>query len=501
MADETAVAPEPSAVETMGLQGPRLAARVRQALYHVPAPELAHAHARIRDGSVARNLDYFHDGARETIRVLPCPIAMLPEEIAYLHGVTRTLHQALLRIPELYLNDPQVRDLLQLTPDEDRWLRECWTPAHRERNLSSTGSMPGRFHWPGVEGNPCSWSPTSPAGGFHLVPSVEEVVDEVMVPDPRPGSGDPLHRLPERASCSSTSWPGTCRDRRPGGCICMVEPARVGGSTSSAAWSSGISAATASTCSMPTRRAPAVGTSVLRGPAGGPGSTATTACSISSTSRPKVSVEPMRRLFRENRVMSSIGAELDHKACWEIFTDPELCARYYSEEERRVLQRHVLWTRVLADRYTLLPSGAEGDLLEYARLERETLVLKPSRGYGGEGVLLGQTATQGEWEAALETALADEELWFLQRLGQIPVLEVPHLPRRRAGAGNLLPRHGFRLRPRRARGSGARVPAAGGERGAAWRHVRRDGSRRVIDKSTSVIADKNRWRCGFDFPA
>jgi hypothetical protein len=138
-------------------------------------------------------------------------------------------------------------------------------------------------------------------------------------------------------------------------------------------------------------------------------------------------VQPMRRLFRENRVMSSIGSELDHKACWEIFTDPELSGRYCSEEERRVLQRHVLWTRVLADRRTHLPTGADGDLLEYARLERETLVLKPSRGYGGEGVLLGQTATQGEWEAALESALADEELWVLQRLGQIPVVEVPTL--------------------------------------------------------------------------
>ena len=70
MADDTA-APELSPAETMGLQGPRLAARVRQALYHVPAADLAHAHARIRDGSVARNLDYFHDGTRETIRVLP----------------------------------------------------------------------------------------------------------------------------------------------------------------------------------------------------------------------------------------------------------------------------------------------------------------------------------------------------------------------------------------------------------------------------------------------
>ena len=121
-------------VESLGLQGPRLAARVRQALYQVPAADLAAAHARIREGSAARHLDYFHDGTRETIRVLPCPIPILPESVAYLHHVTRTLHQALLRMPQLYLDDPQVSDLLRLAPEEDEWLRACWTPAHAASN-------------------------------------------------------------------------------------------------------------------------------------------------------------------------------------------------------------------------------------------------------------------------------------------------------------------------------------------------------------------------------
>ena len=38
-----------------------------------------------------------------------------------------------------------------------------------------------------------------------------------------------------------------------------------------------------------------------------------------------VDVEPMRVLLRENRVMSSIAADLDQKACWEVLTDPRLC--------------------------------------------------------------------------------------------------------------------------------------------------------------------------------
>jgi len=434
MADETAVTPEPSAVETMGLQGPRLAARVRQALYHVPAPELAHAHARIRDGSVARNLDYFHDGARETIRVLPCPIAMLPEEIAYLHGVTRTLHQALLRIPELYLGDPQVRDLLQLAPDEDRWLRDCWTPAHRERNpvfdrLDALVDFTGpvwketlRFVEPNLTG----------VGGLHLVPSVEEVVDEVMVPlihaqDP----GIRLHRLPDARELLFRELAGhLAAIGRPGGCICMVEPKYelegIDEQRRLVEWYQRryrIDVLHADPAELrlvgdevycEDRQVDLVyrDYSVL---------------DLIDLEAEGVSVEPMRRLFRENRVVSSIGAELDHKACWEVLTDPGLAERYFSEDERRVFHRHVLWTRVVGERRTLLPSGESGDLLEYARHEHETLVLKPSRGYGGDGVLLGHTVDAGEWGRALDAALADEERWVLQRLAPIPVLEVPTL--------------------------------------------------------------------------
>jgi hypothetical protein len=140
-----------------------------------------------------------------------------------------------------------------------------------------------------------------------------------------------------------------------------------------------------------------------------------------------VDVEPMRLLFRENRVISSIGAELDQKSCWEIFTDPVLAERHFTDEERRVFHRHILWTRVIADRRTQLPDGESGDLLDYARRERETLVIKPSRGYGGDGVLLGHTVDAAVWEQALDTALADPDLWVVQRLAQIPVLEVPTL--------------------------------------------------------------------------
>jgi hypothetical protein len=138
-----------------------------------------------------------------------------------------------------------------------------------------------------------------------------------------------------------------------------------------------------------------------------------------------VDVRPMRELFRQNRVISSITAELDQKSCWEVFTDARLAERHFNSDERRLFRRHVLWTRLVADRATTLPDGAQGDLLPWVRRERDTLVLKPNRAYGGEGVTIGAAVTQQEWEAALERALADPNRWVVQQLAPIPVAEFP----------------------------------------------------------------------------
>ncbi len=141
-----------------------------------------------------------------------------------------------------------------------------------------------------------------------------------------------------------------------------------------------------------------------------------------------VDIEPMRLLLRENRVISSIAAELDQKSCWEVLTDPHLAERYFTAEERLVFQRHVLWTRILSDRRTALPDGRPGSLLEYAWDHHETLVLKPNRAYGGDGIVIGPAVTTAEWQSALDAALVDaDERWVVQQVASIPVREFPVL--------------------------------------------------------------------------
>jgi len=143
--------------------------------------------------------------------------------------------------------------------------------------------------------------------------------------------------------------------------------------------------------------------------------------------RTGVDVEPMRALFRQNRIISSIAAELDQKSCWEILTDPQFTHRYFSPDERQIFRRHILWTRLLSDRRTLLPDGRTASLLDYVRQEHESVVLKPNRSFGGEGVVIGHGMARTDWEAALERALTDKEGWVVQQLASIPVSEFPVL--------------------------------------------------------------------------
>jgi hypothetical protein len=440
--EEPAPAVEPAPAEVLGLRSAHLAARVRQALYHVPVDELAEAFQRMRDGAVARHMDYFMDGTVHTIRVFPCPITLLAEEVGYLHRVVRTLHDALVRMPELYLADPAVRAILRLEPEEDAWLRACWTPAVRARNpvfdrldalvdyTSPVWKDSLKFIEPNLTG----------VGGLHLVPSVEEVVSEAIVPlllarDP----GLRLERLPDaRELLHEELEAHLAAIGRPGGRVCFVEPKyelegideqrrlveyfrdRHGMETLHADPSELRMRGGEVYCDDARVDLVYRDYSVL---------------DLVELEREGVDVTPMRTLFRENRVISSIGAELDHKSCWELLSDPEIAARHFDEAACHCFQRHVLWTRVLSDRYTTLPGGETGDLLEFARRSHEMLVLKPSRGYGGDGVLIGHTVDAAEWERTLATALADEELWVVQSLSPIPVLEVPTL----AADGTLQP--------------------------------------------------------------
>ncbi len=420
--------------EELGLSGLNLAGRVRQAFARLPEPTVVDFIHRMRAEAFRRHLIYLRDGTPDAIHVLPTPLAILPDQLAYIHFVSLTILNALKRLPDLYMQDFAVREVLRLSPEEEEWLWKFWGPSHRENNpvfgrldamIDFTSPMwkdSLRFVEPNLSG----------IGGLHLVPTSDSIVADVVLPALQRQDanlqlevGKDIRELLMQEVIDHLEAIG-----RRGHNVCFIEPKYAGtGPDEQEALAQyfherhGMRVMHADPSELTVR-----GNEVYYdNQVVDLGYRDYAVYDLLELEREGVNVDPMRVLFKHNRMISSIGAEMDQKSCWEILTDPQFTQKYYGAEERQVFRRHVPWTRVLSQRQTALPEGGSGDLVAYARDEREALVLKPNRAYGGEGVVIGPSLSPEEWDHAIDHALADKERWVVQGLASIPVYLFPVL--------------------------------------------------------------------------
>jgi uncharacterized circularly permuted ATP-grasp superfamily protein len=111
---------------------------------------------------------------------------------------------------------------------------------------------------------------------------------------------------------------------------------------------------------------------------------------------------------------NSFRCKIPHKkAFFAILTDDQY-APLFSGDERKVIARHVPWTRVVGE--TLTSRGGEAfDLVPWIRRHREDLVMKPNDEYGGAGVTLGWETSESAWDGVLQEALAAPAgTWIVQ---------------------------------------------------------------------------------------
>ncbi len=103
---------------------------------------------------------------------------------------------------------------------------------------------------------------------------------------------------------------------------------------------------------------------------------------------------------------------LDRKALFAFVTDPRLDPGL-TADEAAACRRSIPWTRLLVPGVVTGPDGTDVDLLSYVRAHRDELVLKPNHDFGGHGIHLGWQYDEGDWDSAIEEALAGE--WVAQR--------------------------------------------------------------------------------------
>lgn len=418
--------------EELGLSGHSLDGHLRKLFYALPDETIVKLTEQVRQAAFDRHLLYLHDGRPDAIHVFLRPLAIMPDQLAYLHYVSLTIINALKRAPELYMQDFAVRDLFPLSEGERQWLWDAWGPAQRENN-----PVLGRLDAV-VELTSPMWKDSlkflepnlSGVGGIHLGPTCDEIIAEVVLPTLRASDGAlslelgrDLRELFIQEVLDHLDSLG-----RRGRNLCFIEPKYAGeGPDEQEALCEyyrrqhGMRITHADPAELELRG----GEVYYDNQVVDIGYRDYEVRDLLELGKRGVDLAPIRTLFRENRIISSMVGEFDHKSCWELLTDPQFTQKYFTAEERQVFRRHILWTRILADRQTSLPDGTIDDLLPFVREEREILVIKPNRAYGGEGVLIGHSTPDEEWQAAVDSAVASPETWVVQRQAILPVCEFP----------------------------------------------------------------------------
>ncbi|MBL8817774.1 MAG: hypothetical protein JNL58_17240 [Planctomyces sp.] len=426
-----------SPAEKLGLSGATLDNSVRRAVNHVSDPTLKRVSERLRSNAEANGVVYERDGVAEAVRIMLRPLLAMPEQINYVDHVCLKLAEALKQLPALYLEDADVRRILAITEDEEAWIRETWTPFHQKLNpvygrldavcdFTAAGWQESlQFMEPNLSG----------VGGIHFAPLAEQLVMRDVIPTLQAHDPELEVSLPrDQRDLFVQVLIDHARALGRDSCqLCFVDPKYIHEGPDE---QEVLCQFLAERHGLNIRHADPTELEV-RGDEIYFGDLRVDVVYRDYDIRDLVDrerelghrLEAMRLAFRQNRVVSSIVGDFDHKSCWELLTDEKLAERFFSDEERRLFRRHVLWTRVVCDRRTSLPHGKSGDLLEFARVYREQLVLKPNRGYGGAGVTIGAAATESEWDHLLQLAVknANDPLtsWVVQAATRLPVHAFP----------------------------------------------------------------------------
>jgi uncharacterized circularly permuted ATP-grasp superfamily protein len=119
-------------------------------------------------------------------------------------------------------------------------------------------------------------------------------------------------------------------------------------------------------------------------------------------------VMPLIHAYEDGAIcmINSFRCKIYHKKMiFGLLTD-EANARYFNDEQRGYIARHIPWTRRVRAGQTTY-KGQEIDLETFVMENRDRLVLKPNDEYGGKGITIGWESDAAGWKAAWDTALQD----------------------------------------------------------------------------------------------
>ena len=352
------------------------------------------------------------DGASQVVPILIRPRMIRAAQESYYHRVCLDLDRAIGRLARLYLHDERVRALLPFTEREDRWLREGLTAigdqpqtviARLDANADfADDQWDTQFHF--FETNSVG------IGGMYYAPKVSEILFDVVVPALQrvePGlvvkpQADLrallLERLTNHAHQIGRSGVTTAF---------VQERGLVGGPNEfphlvEYLTAHGVQAVLCDPRDLEVRRGELCCGDL---PIDLVYRDAELAMFIAMEAEGD-DLAGLEHAFLRNQVVSSLAGEFDHKSTFEVLTTPEL-ASAFTLDQQRIFRDHVLWTRRIRELHTTAPDGSEIDLLPWLRRNKDQLVLKPNRSFGGYGIVVGPHVDLAQWDDALAAAMSE----------------------------------------------------------------------------------------------
>ena len=376
---------------------------------------------RIHRLSLRRGLTYQKSaGITNAMNLIPLPTAIPVSQVGYIARFCGEIINIVKRIIPLYLNTAAIRDVLPLLPWEKEWIKESWHPNHHLRQpiiyrldadlplASPQAALSAVF----FESNSVA------VGGMFYAPVAESILyDATLRTLYSEKDMPPLERNQDSRLIVLKKIASHARALgRRGLTIAIVEDKR---------WDTGItefpplvkyfrSRGVHAYLVDPRELAFTRGELRYRGKIIDVVYRNFDLRDLIDLEKEGVDLSAIKEAFKRNQVISSLSGEFDHKSLWEILSS-ERFKDIFNARQRKLLSRHIPWTRLIYERFTSDHRGRRVDLVRFTSKNRERLVIKPNRHYGGIGVSLGVEKTQSEWDQLIEKTIKKPSEWVVQR--------------------------------------------------------------------------------------
>lgn len=112
----------------------------------------------------------------------------------------------------------------------------------------------------------------------------------------------------------------------------------------------------------------------------------------------------------------------ESKMTLALLTDEKFQAKYLTEKEIEIINKHVPWTRKLEDNVTLY-NDKEISIMEFSSKNKDNLVLKIDNETRGSNIFIGKNMAQDIWDSLIQAS--KNKNYIIQEYCPIPKISVP----------------------------------------------------------------------------